>query len=99
MSTRVIITQPDEIGAPHIHEVHVFTAEGRHFSSSFNVTEFKGGTVLRVSMFSARDGSTLPGHRWFRKFAAKYFPKGHTVCWSRLNDKGNFDDMEYRYRG
>lgn len=95
---RIIITQPDSVGAPHIHEVHLLHDEGRHAFAGFNVTEKDGGRTLHVSSFLARDGSQPPGVHWFRDFAAKYFPRGEVVEGFRLGEDGKLTPWSYRFR-
>lgn len=96
--TRVVITQPDEDGAPHIHEVHLLPDDGRHAFAGFNVTELDKGRLLRVSAFMARDGSEPPGVHWFRAFAAEHFPRGEIVAGKRMGDDGELRPWKYRFR-
>ena len=96
--TRVVITQPDEDGAPHIHEVHLLPDDGRHAFAGFNVTELDKGRLLRVSAFMARDGSEPPGVHWFRDFAAEQFPRGEIVAGTRMGEDGILRAWSRRYR-
>ncbi len=85
---RAVITQPDALAAPHVHAVRLHyapTATTRHFDACFLVTELDQGTTLHVSMFLARATVKPPGVRWWRDFAAQYFPRAECVSSERLD--------------